>query len=76
MFGDEVIEDKCFYDYALAGDRKGALDRLCALTPTEAQTEILRAGFRTIGHKGNTKAEFVSHAVAQIGEVAPRKIDF
>ncbi len=74
MFGVEVVCDKSFYDYALAGDRKGALDRLCALSPSSAQIEILSAGFSTIGYKGNTKSEFVSHAVGQIGKREPRRV--
>jgi hypothetical protein len=65
MFSDEpACEVKAFKDYALAGDKKGAIDYLRKLNRKEFSEEVYRAGFSMIGyHHG--KPEVIKHVIRQ-----------
>lgn len=72
MFGStDDIKPRVFFDYAVAGDKKGALDRLHSLSPSEAEKEIVLAGFSSIGFRRNSKGEMIAWGVNQIGVKTP-----
>ncbi len=62
---------KTFYDYAIVGDKSGALKHLQGLAGMDANIEILEAGFSSIYGRNTDKSDLISHALRQIGVKSP-----
>jgi len=80
MFSEELEQAqampvKTFYDYAVAGDKAGALRHLRQLDGWQANVEVLKAGFSSIYGRGTDKSEFIAYSVSQIGVKTPRLIN-
>lgn len=68
----EIPNPKCFFDFAEAGDKCGALKHLQSLSIIDIEKQVLEAGFSMIGrHHG--KSALLDYAVGQIGIKTPVK---
>lgn len=72
--GEPVPQPKTFFDYALAGDKAGALRHLQTLSVSEIELQVLKSAFSMIS-TSNGKAAIMEHAINQIGKREPVRVN-